>query len=90
MINTLEKVLFYNLYEFSSKSREMRESIIFFFLQSFGGHDNLIMINISIPGYLSSNAAAATDIKGSVDYLVSIQTREGNFPCAMDEVRSLY
>ena len=55
MINTLEKVLFYNLYEFSSKSREMRESIIFFFLQSFGGHDNLIMINSFTKLYLSEN-----------------------------------
>ena len=43
---------------------------------------------LSVPGYLQHcSDAAARDIRVSVDYLLQIQTPEGNFPCAMDELR---
>ncbi len=38
------------------------------------------------PSYLSARPEAATAVRSSLDYLLGLQTPEGNFPCAMDEV----
>lgn len=43
---------------------------------------------LSFPAYLQSDLRAEQDVKASVDYLLSLQTRSGNFPCATDELRS--
>ncbi|KAK9746120.1 Lanthionine synthetase C-like protein [Popillia japonica] len=47
---------------------------------------SILQYIMSVPGYLSSNPKDATDIKASVDYLLSLQDDEGNFPTAMDEL----
>lgn len=41
---------------------------------------------LSVPGYLDSNPTHAQDVKLSIDYLLSLQDFEGNFPCALDEL----
>lgn len=40
----------------------------------------ILQMLLSVPGYIINNPRAEADIKGSVDYLLSIQTPEGNFP----------
>jgi lantibiotic modifying enzyme len=46
----------------------------------------IIQMLLSVPGYLDqSSNDVVNDIKSSVDYLLSLQTPRGNFPCAMDE-----
>ena len=46
----------------------------------------IIQMLLSVPGYLQqSSDEVVNDIKFSVDYLLSLQTPGGNFPCAMDE-----
>lgn len=41
---------------------------------------------MSVPGYLDSNPLDAKDVKASVDYLLSLQDAEGNFPSATDDM----
>ncbi|XP_060521281.1 lanC-like protein 3 homolog [Cylas formicarius] len=41
---------------------------------------------LSVPGYLDANPGDAADVKTSLDYLLSIQTPEGNFPATLDEM----
>lgn len=41
---------------------------------------------ISVPDFLDSHPAEAKDIKDTVDYLLSLQDAEGNFPAATDEI----
>lgn len=43
---------------------------------------------ISVPGYLQANPTQAQEVKATVDYLLSLQDEEGNFPCARDEIDS--
>jgi len=46
----------------------------------------ILQMLISVPGYLQQTSQdVAGDIKASIDYILSIQTAEGNIPCAMDE-----
>ena len=46
----------------------------------------ILQMMISVPGYLQqSSQDVVNDIKTSIDYILSIQTPEGNIPCAMDE-----
>ncbi|GJQ76591.1 putative lanthionine synthetase C-like protein [Trypoxylus dichotomus] len=47
---------------------------------------SILQYIMSVPGYLSNNPTDAKDIKASVDYLLSLQDEEGNFPTAMDEL----
>jgi len=50
------------------------------------GLTGILQMILSVPNYFKHNPAAETDVRGSVDYLVSIQMGDGNFPCAMDEL----
>lgn len=46
----------------------------------------ILQMLLSFPDYLHSDPRAEQDIKASVDYMLSLQTRSGNFPCATDEL----
>lgn len=46
----------------------------------------ILQILLTVPGYIQYNSAASKDIKATVDYLVSLQTEEGNWPCCMEEL----
>jgi lantibiotic modifying enzyme len=41
---------------------------------------------LSFPQYLNKNPDVEKDVKKCIDFLISIQTREGNFPSSMDEI----
>ena len=46
----------------------------------------ILQMLLSVPGYLEQCSQDDTkDIKGSIDFLLDMQTASGNFPCAMDE-----
>lgn len=46
----------------------------------------ILQMLLSVPGYLQqSNEDVKKDIESSVNYICSLQTPTGNFPCAMDE-----
>ena len=57
------------------------------YLGAAHGLTGILQMLISVPGYLQHcSPAAAADIQHSVDFLLQLQTDEGNFPCAMDEL----
>jgi hypothetical protein len=41
---------------------------------------------LSFPAYLQAHPRVEQDVKASTDYLLSLQTKSGNFPCATDEL----
>ena len=43
-------------------------------------------LNLQIPDFLTANKEAETLIRESVDYLLSLETSSGNYPCALDEL----
>ena len=47
----------------------------------------ILQMLISVPGYIEGLGDCQTrdDIKNSIDFLLAMQTKSGNFPCAMDE-----
>lgn len=46
----------------------------------------ILQILMYVPGYLDAYPGETKDIKASVDYLLALQTEQGNFPCATDEI----
>jgi len=59
------------------------------YLGAAHGLSGILQMLLSVPGFLTdhpSGPAAAQYIRTSVDYLLSLQTPNGNFPTAMDEV----
>jgi len=52
------------------------------------GLSGILQMLLSFPAYLQSDPIAEQDVKSSVDYLLSLQSPSGNFPCAMDELGS--
>lgn len=56
------------------------------YLGAAHGMSFILQILISVPGYLSFNKSADNDIKRTIEYLASLQTEDGNWPCCMDEV----
>jgi len=50
------------------------------------GLTGILQMILSVPNYFKYNPGAEADVRGSVDYLVSLQMDDGNFPCAMDEL----
>jgi Lanthionine synthetase C-like protein. len=52
------------------------------------GLSGILQMLLSFPAYLQSDPVAEQDVKSSVDYLLSLQSPSGNFPCAMDELGS--
>ncbi|KAH1016172.1 hypothetical protein HUJ04_007440 [Dendroctonus ponderosae] len=56
------------------------------YLGAAHGISSILQSILSVPGYLDENPSDANDIKISIDYLLSIQTPEGNFPAATDDI----
>ncbi|XP_022904521.1 lanC-like protein 3 homolog [Onthophagus taurus] len=54
------------------------------------GLASILFYVISVPGYIEANPKDARDIRASIDYLLSLQDSEGNFPTAMDEINSAH
>ena len=51
------------------------------------GLAGILQMLLSVPGYLQHRSeSAAQSVRASVDWLVSLQTPGGNFPCATDEL----
>lgn len=51
------------------------------------GLSGILQMLISTPGFLQTDPSAERDIRSAIDYLLSVQSLEGNFPSAMDEIR---
>uniref|UniRef100_A0A2A4JDW0 LanC-like protein 3 homolog n=1 Tax=Heliothis virescens TaxID=7102 RepID=A0A2A4JDW0_HELVI len=56
------------------------------YLGAAHGISFILQMLLSVPGYLRYNKSAAHDIKSSIEYLASLQTEEGNWPCCMEEI----
>lgn len=56
------------------------------YLGAAHGVSFILQMLMSVPGYLRYNKSAAQDIKATVEYLASLQTEEGNWPCCMEEI----
>ena len=55
------------------------------------GLAGILQMVLSVPGYLQHcSESAAASVRASVDWLVSLQTPGGNFPCATDELGPRY
>lgn len=52
------------------------------------GLSSILQVLMSVPGYLENRPQESIDVKGSVDYLLSLQDPEGNFPSETTEHRS--
>ncbi|CAG7723925.1 unnamed protein product [Allacma fusca] len=46
----------------------------------------ILQILLSFPLFLKDDVDAERDIQQTCDFYLSLQSREGNFPCAMDEI----
>uniref|UniRef100_A0A224XD49 LanC-like protein 3 homolog n=1 Tax=Panstrongylus lignarius TaxID=156445 RepID=A0A224XD49_9HEMI len=46
----------------------------------------ILQMLLSCDSFLEANPSAENDIKETVNYLISLQSPSGNFPCAMDEI----
>ena len=46
----------------------------------------VLLMLLSVPGYLEHNSAAERDIKTAVNFVVAGQTYDGNFPASVGEV----
>lgn len=55
------------------------------YLGAAHGLSGILQALLSVPGYFNHNPSAEKDVKASVDYFLSLQNDEGNFPCATDE-----
>ncbi|XP_023238201.1 lanC-like protein 3 [Centruroides sculpturatus] len=56
------------------------------YLGAAHGLSGILQMLLSFPEFLSRNPEAEQTIKGAVDFMLNLQTANGNFPCAMDEV----
>lgn len=56
------------------------------YLGAAHGLSSILLALIMVPGYLDKYSDDAKDIKNSIDYILSLQDSEGNFPCTVDEI----
>ncbi|CAH0401173.1 unnamed protein product [Chilo suppressalis] len=56
------------------------------YLGAAHGISFILQMLLSVPGYMQYKKTAATAIKSTIDYILSLQTEEGNWPCCMEEV----
>lgn len=56
------------------------------YLGAAHGLSFILQTLLSVPGYLDYNKSAAQDVKATVQYMSSLQTSEGNWPCCMEEI----
>lgn len=64
---------------------------IFYFVYNFNagaahGISSILFVLLSFNDFISNYPGAENDVKLSVDYLLSLQMPNGNFPCAIDEL----
>lgn len=50
------------------------------------GLSSILQMLLTVDSYLDSHPEAEKDVKASVDYLLQLQTPDGNFPCSMEEI----
>lgn len=55
------------------------------YLGAAHGISFILQMLLTVPGYLHYNKPAAHDIKVSVEFIASLQTSDGNWPCCMEE-----
>ncbi|XP_033221745.1 lanC-like protein 3 homolog isoform X1 [Belonocnema kinseyi] len=58
------------------------------YLGAAHGLSAILQVLIQVPGFLDSDPQSEKLVKDSVDYLLGLQTPEGNFPTALDEIAS--
>lgn len=56
------------------------------YLGAAHGISFILQILLTVPGYLKYNKSAAQDIQTTTEFIASLQTEEGNWPCCMVEV----
>ncbi|XP_075981763.1 lanC-like protein 3 homolog [Anticarsia gemmatalis] len=56
------------------------------YLGAAHGISFILQMLLTVPGYLKHNKSAAQDIKATVEFVATLQTAEGNWPCCMEEV----
>ncbi|KAM3960339.1 lanC-like protein 3 homolog [Aphomia sociella] len=56
------------------------------YLGAAHGISFILQILMTVPGYLDYNKDAAKDIRATAEFIASLQTEEGNWPCCMDEI----
>ncbi|CAG5036013.1 unnamed protein product [Parnassius apollo] len=56
------------------------------YLGAAHGLSFILQILLTVPGYINYNKSAAQDIKATVEFMASLQTEDGNWPCCMEEV----
>lgn len=71
----------------SSKSPLMFSYYETQYLGAAHGLTGILLQLLSVPQYLDQNPSAEKDIKASVNFLLSVQCYDGNFPCSMGEVK---
>jgi len=45
----------------------------------------ILQVLMTAPGFFQTFPDAERDVRGSLDYLLSVQSPEGDFPCTTDE-----
>ena len=71
----------------SSKSPLMYSYYETQYLGTAHGLTGILQQLLSVPGYFQYNPLAERDVKGAVNFLVNNQTFDGNFPCAMGDIK---
>ncbi len=56
------------------------------YLGAAHGLAGILQALLAVPGIFNPKLDLERDVKRSVDYLLSLQTESGNFPCALDEL----
>ncbi|XP_013162915.1 PREDICTED: lanC-like protein 3 [Papilio xuthus] len=56
------------------------------YLGAAHGLSFILQMLLTVPGYLQFNTSAEKDVKATVEYIASLQTKEGNWPCCMEEL----
>lgn len=57
------------------------------YLGAAHGWSAILQYLLSCPNFLAQSSESVSYIKGTVDFMLSLQGDNGNFPCAMDEVQ---
>lgn len=56
------------------------------YLGAAHGISFILQVLLSVPEYLTSNELAGADVKATIDYILTLQNEEGNWPCCMEEL----
>lgn len=56
------------------------------YLGAAHGISFILQMLLSVPDYLRYNKSAAQDIKTTIEFIASLQSEDGNWPCCLEEV----